>query len=107
MNYYEKTNFQNQNFFFFFKTYSGLFCVAVNPYKRFPIYTPTTVKIYMGKRRSEVPPHLFAISDKAYRDMILSKYLLVPNLVINYHIRLSFILYFNQIAHCNQSMLIT
>jgi hypothetical protein len=47
--------------------------VAVNPYKRFPIYTPTTVKLYMGKRRSEVPPHLFAISDKAYRNMIASK----------------------------------
>ena len=48
--------------------------MAVNPYKRFPIYTPSTVRIYMGKRRSEVPPHLFAISDMAYRNMILSKF---------------------------------
>ena len=71
---YMKNKFSKSKFLFCFKTYSGLFCVAVNPYKRFPIYTPTTVKIYMGKRRSEVPPHLFAISDKAYRDMILSKY---------------------------------
>ena len=53
-------------------TYSGLFCVAVNPYKRFPIYTPTTVKLYLGKRRNEVPPHLFAISDTAYRAMLSS-----------------------------------
>ena len=42
----------------------------INPYKRYPIYTQTTVKIYLGKRRSEVPPHLFAISDMAYRDML-------------------------------------
>ena len=56
-------------------TYSGLFCVVVNPYKRFPIYTPTTVKLYLGKRRNEVPPHLFAISDGAYRAMLSSKYI--------------------------------
>jgi len=51
-------------------TYSGLFCVAINPYKRFPIYTGTAVKLYLGKRRTEVPPHLFAISDLAYRNML-------------------------------------
>merc|ERR1719348_563103 len=51
-------------------TYSGLFCIAVNPYKRFPIYTNRTVKIYQGKRRNEVPPHLFAISDGAYMAMM-------------------------------------
>jgi len=51
-------------------TYSGLFCVAINPYKRYPIYTTTAVKIYLGKRRNEVPPHLFAISDLAYRNMV-------------------------------------
>merc|ERR1712038_1124070 len=51
-------------------TYSGLFCVVVNPYKRYPIYTPTVVKIYLGKRRNEVPPHLWAISETAYRNML-------------------------------------
>ena len=42
-------------------TYSGLFCIVVNPYKRYPIYTPTVVKLYLGKRRNEVPPHLVSI----------------------------------------------
>jgi len=51
-------------------TYSGLFCVVVNPYKRYPIYTPTVVKIYLGKRRNEVPPHLWAITETAYRSML-------------------------------------
>merc|ERR1711962_752016 len=53
-------------------TYSGLFCVVVNPYKRYPIYTPTVVKLYLGKRRNEVPPHLWAITEMAYRNMLLN-----------------------------------
>ncbi|KHN73894.1 Myosin-4 [Toxocara canis] len=51
-------------------TYSGLFCVVINPYKRLPIYTDSVARMFMGKRRNEMPPHLFAVSDEAYRNMI-------------------------------------
>ncbi|CAJ0583983.1 unnamed protein product, partial [Mesorhabditis spiculigera] len=51
-------------------TYSGLFCVVINPYKRLPIYTDSVARMFMNKRRTEMPPHLFAVSDEAYRNML-------------------------------------
>ena len=44
--------------------------MVINPYKRYPIYTNRVVRMYIGKRRNEVPPHLFAISDGAYQQMM-------------------------------------
>ena len=52
------------------QTYSGLFCVTVNPYKWLPVYNPEVVKAYRGKKRMEVPPHIFALSDNAYQFML-------------------------------------
>lgn len=44
--------------------------MVVNPYKRLPIYTEKIIDLYKGKKRHEVPPHVFAITDSAYRSML-------------------------------------
>ncbi|EMP23699.1 Myosin-4 [Chelonia mydas] len=54
-------------------TYSGLFCVTVNPYKWLPVYNPEGVTAYRGKKRQEAPPHIFSISDNAYQFMLTDR----------------------------------
>jgi myosin heavy subunit len=48
--------------------------VVINPYKRLPIYTLKVVMGYRGKKRTEVAPHLYAIADNAYSNMLRGKH---------------------------------
>ena len=54
--------------------FSGLFCVTVNPYKWLPVYDNHVVGCYKAKRKSEMPPHIFSISDNAYNDMLRERH---------------------------------
>ena len=51
-------------------TYSGLFIVIVNPYKMLPIYGPDAMAAYRGDRSRGQNPHIFAVANRAYMDML-------------------------------------
>ena len=44
--------------------------MVINPYKQLPIYTESIVEMYRGKKRHEVPPHVYAVTEGAYRSML-------------------------------------
>ncbi|XP_036773344.2 unconventional myosin-VI isoform X3 [Manis pentadactyla] len=55
-------------------TYVANILIAVNPYFDIPkIYSSGTIKLYQGKSLGTMPPHVFAIADKAFRDMKVLK----------------------------------
>uniref|UniRef100_A0A8C9ZKN3 Unconventional myosin-VI n=1 Tax=Sander lucioperca TaxID=283035 RepID=A0A8C9ZKN3_SANLU len=55
-------------------TYVANILIAVNPYYDIPkLYGPDAIKSYQGKSLGTLPPHVYAIADKAYRDMKVLK----------------------------------
>uniref|UniRef100_A0A1A9ZS32 Myosin motor domain-containing protein n=1 Tax=Glossina pallidipes TaxID=7398 RepID=A0A1A9ZS32_GLOPL len=51
-------------------TYIGQVLISVNPYKELPIYTESDIKEYKNKHFYEIPPHIFAVTDNAFRSLI-------------------------------------
>ncbi|KAK3111603.1 class II myosin [Teratosphaeriaceae sp. CCFEE 6253] len=51
-------------------TYSGLFLVTVNPYAPLPIYGRDHMAMYRGRSRDDTKPHIFAMADEAFRNMV-------------------------------------
>ena len=51
-------------------TYIGPALVAVNPYKKLPYFTEKEIDQYHGSASYEQPPHIYAIADRMFQNMI-------------------------------------
>ena len=38
-----------------------------------PVYDHYVVPCYRGKRKTEMPPHLWSVADNAYSDMLMNR----------------------------------
>lgn len=54
-------------------TYIGHVLISVNPFRMLPIYADDVLHSYRGKNRLEMPPHVYAIAEAAYYNMISYK----------------------------------
>uniref|UniRef100_A0A8D2IWB1 Myosin IB n=1 Tax=Varanus komodoensis TaxID=61221 RepID=A0A8D2IWB1_VARKO len=50
-------------------TYIGSVVISLNPYRLLPIYSPEKVEEYRNRNFYELRPHIFALSDEAYRSL--------------------------------------
>eukprot|EP00736_Rhodelphis_marinus_P009805 Rmarinus@m.18600 len=50
-------------------TYTAHILIALNPFKKLSVYSEDDVHRYRGKYIGTLPPHVFAIADRAYRSM--------------------------------------
>jgi myosin heavy subunit len=44
--------------------------IAINPYEILPIYTMDQIHFYQERSMSDIPPHIFAIGDSSYRELL-------------------------------------
>ncbi|OAF65709.1 Class I unconventional myosin, partial [Intoshia linei] len=51
-------------------TYTGSILVAINPYQILPIYNAEYIHRYTNSRMGKLEPHIFAIGDSAYGNMM-------------------------------------
>ncbi|KAM7409711.1 hypothetical protein PAMA_001279 [Pampus argenteus] len=52
-------------------TYIGPVLISVNPFKQMPYFTDREIELYQGAAQYENPPHIYALSDNMYRNMMI------------------------------------
>ncbi|XP_059364197.1 unconventional myosin-Ie-like [Carassius carassius] len=55
----------------FIFTYIGAVLISVNPFKQLPYFTDREIELYQGAAQYENPPHIYALADNMYRNMMI------------------------------------
>uniref|UniRef100_A0A673JXH6 Osteoclast-stimulating factor 1 n=1 Tax=Sinocyclocheilus rhinocerous TaxID=307959 RepID=A0A673JXH6_9TELE len=71
----------------FIFTYIGPVLISVNPFKQMPYFGEKEIEMYQGAAQYENPPHIYALADNMYRNMMIDQNFLTLTL----NIRLKFI----------------
>ncbi|XP_075570293.1 LOW QUALITY PROTEIN: unconventional myosin-Ie [Pelecanus crispus] len=54
-------------------TYIGSVLISVNPFKQMPYFGEKEIEMYQGAAQYENPPHIYALADGMYRNMIIDR----------------------------------
>uniref|UniRef100_A0AAY4DA60 Osteoclast-stimulating factor 1 n=1 Tax=Denticeps clupeoides TaxID=299321 RepID=A0AAY4DA60_9TELE len=57
----------------FIFTYIGPVLISVNPFKQMPYFGDRVVEMYQGAAQYENPPHIYALADNMYRNMMIDR----------------------------------
>ncbi|XP_023568426.1 unconventional myosin-Ie [Octodon degus] len=54
-------------------TYIGSVLISINPFKQMPYFGEKEIEMYQGAAQYENPPHIYALADSMYRNMVIDR----------------------------------